>query len=108
MQKHKICGLLTVFILLTAISFAGVPEYVYVAGTFVRIRDKASTTGKIVATIPIGSWGKVLEVSSKPEKLLGKDDPVCNRLEKTIGACKNAYREIESFIEKGKAIEEFD
>ncbi len=48
---------------------------------------------------------KILE---KSENLLGKDDPVYNRLEKTMAACKSAYREIESFIEKGKAIEEFD
>ncbi len=47
-------------------------------------------------------------ILEKSENLLGKDDPVYNRLEKTMGACKSAYREIESFIEKGKAIEEFD
>ncbi len=46
---------------------------------------------------------KILEKSGN---LLGEDDPVHNRLEKTIAACKNAYREIESFIEKGKAIED--
>ncbi|MCP4352185.1 MAG: hypothetical protein GY795_42530 [Desulfobacterales bacterium] len=47
-------------------------------------------------------------ILEKSEKLLGKDDPVYNRLEKTMAACKSACREIESFIEKGKAIEEFD
>jgi len=38
---------------------------------------------------------------------LGEDDPVFSKLRSGILAVENAYEEIESFIEKGKIIEDF-
>ncbi len=38
---------------------------------------------------------------------LGKDDPVYNRLETAFTALLNAYKDIRSFVEKGKGIETF-
>jgi len=46
----------------------------YVAGTSVRIRSTPSTNGEIVATLPLGSWGKILEKSKEKQNLLGKSD----------------------------------
>ena len=75
MRKLMICKLLVLFFFALSVSFAATPEYVYVSATNVRIRDTASTTGKVVATLPLGTWGKVLAVSDKTETLLGKTSP---------------------------------
>ena len=47
---------------------------------------------------------KLLE---KTEKMLGTEDPVYNELKTAISGLKNSCTDIESFIEKGKLIEEF-
>ena len=75
MRKLLICKLLLLFVFMLTASFAATPEYVYVAATNVRIRDTSATSGKVVATLPIGTWGKVIEASDKAETLLGKTAP---------------------------------
>lgn len=72
MYKTQICLIFVLLLLLTSASFAAQPDYVYVSATNVRIRDAASTSGKVVATLPIGTWGKVIETSEKTDNLLGK------------------------------------
>lgn len=72
MHKAKIGILSVLFLLLVTVSFAAQPDYVYVSANNVRIRDAASTAGAVVATLPIGTWGKVLETSDNAENLLGK------------------------------------
>ena len=47
------------------------------------------------------------KILQKSVKLLGKDDPVYCKFESVIAACTSAYNNIDSFIEKGKIIEEF-
>jgi hypothetical protein len=44
---------------------------------------------------------------TKAEELLGRDDPIVNKLQTAMSTYKNAYDSIASFIEKGKIIEEF-
>jgi hypothetical protein len=75
MRKLMICKLLLLFLFVLSVSFAATPEYVYVSATNVRIRDTAATSGNVVATLPLGTWGKVLAVSDKTETLLGKTAP---------------------------------
>ncbi len=41
------------------------------------------------------------------ERLLGKDDPVCDRVKTMVTACRNVSQDIQEFIERGKIIEEF-
>jgi hypothetical protein len=41
------------------------------------------------------------------EKLLGQDDPVYQRLEASVSACKIARDNIRNFVERGKCIENF-
>lgn len=43
----------------------------------------------------------------KARELLGKEDPVCNRLETAFTVLLNAHNDIRSFVEKGKVIEAF-
>jgi uncharacterized protein YgiM (DUF1202 family) len=72
MQRILMCKVLTIILILSAAVLSAAPEYVYVAATNVRIRDTAATTGKITATLPIGTWCKVVAESDKDETLLGK------------------------------------
>ncbi|MGD8284527.1 MAG: hypothetical protein PVG08_10495 [Desulfobacterales bacterium] len=48
-----------------------------------------------------------LIILQKSKALLGENDPVFVRLESAVKALANAQRSIESFVEKGKIIEEF-
>lgn len=43
----------------------------------------------------------------KTKKFLGDDDPIAEELESSIAASENTLQKIESFIEKGKVIEQF-
>jgi len=72
MQKSLICYLLAVVLVLSTSLLSAAPEYLYVAATNVRMRDTAATSGKIVTTLPIGTWCKVIAESDKSETLLGK------------------------------------
>ncbi|MBU1106355.1 MAG: SH3 domain-containing protein [Candidatus Riflebacteria bacterium] len=74
MHKSSVCKLILIFIFSAIASFAATPEFLYVAATYVRIRDAAATSGKVVATLPIGTWAKIIEVSDKTETLLGKNE----------------------------------
>ncbi len=47
------------------------------------------------------------KILRKSIHLLGQDDPVVEQIAATMTVCENTYRNIESFIEKGKIIEEF-
>ena len=47
------------------------------------------------------------KILRKSEDSLGEDDPVCDKLETAITVYEKACRYIESFIEKGKIIENF-
>jgi hypothetical protein len=44
---------------------------------------------------------------NKAEKFLGHDDPVTEELESGVAATESALQKIDSFIEKGKVIEQF-
>ncbi len=47
------------------------------------------------------------KVLKNARERLGKEDPVYNRLETAFTALLNAYKDIQSFVEKGKGIETF-
>lgn len=63
-----------IMIALTSLLYAGDPQFLYVAATHVRIRATPSTTGAVVAVLPIGTWVKPLEKSGQKQSLLGKND----------------------------------
>ncbi|GBC62039.1 hypothetical protein DENIS_3002 [Desulfonema ishimotonii] len=44
----------------------------------------------------------------KSRDLLGEDDPVSDRIGKTVASAQNSSDVIETYIEKGKSIEEFE
>ena len=46
-------------------------------------------------------------ILKKTGMLLGKEDPVFNKLETALAVYENARRNIETFVEKGKVIEDF-
>lgn len=48
-----------------------------------------------------------LKILQKSEKLLGRDDPVFNKLELAVKTFVHAQQDIETFIERGSIIEEF-
>jgi hypothetical protein len=47
------------------------------------------------------------KILAKSREVLGEDDPIYDRFEGTMATFRNAQRKIESFIEKGKVIEDF-
>jgi hypothetical protein len=47
------------------------------------------------------------KILKKSRELLGEDDPVYDRFETAMAVSQNAYRSIESYVEKGKIIEDF-
>ena len=47
------------------------------------------------------------EMLLKIRKLLGAEDPIYQKLETVMAVYENAYNNIESFVEKGKIIEDF-
>jgi hypothetical protein len=47
------------------------------------------------------------EIFRKSNMLLDEEDPVLDRFETAIIACRNAHRDIRVFVEKGKIIEDF-
>ena len=47
------------------------------------------------------------ELLSKSEELLGKDDPIVNKMKTVMSSYKNAFNDIDAFIEKGRIIEDF-
>jgi len=47
------------------------------------------------------------KILRKSKDALGSDDPVYDRLRAAIAGLVNAYRHIDSYVEKGKIIEEF-
>ncbi len=47
------------------------------------------------------------KILKKSRELLGEDDPVYDRFETAMAVSQNAYRSIESYIEKGRIIEDF-
>lgn len=46
-------------------------------------------------------------ILDRARKLLGKDDPVCARVEDAVGALSSTHGHIESFVERGRIIEDF-
>ena len=46
-------------------------------------------------------------ILGKSEKLLGEDDPVHERLEAAMKACRKAHDSVASFVKKGKIIDTF-
>lgn len=50
---------------------------------------------------------KELALLNDAEKLLGMDDPVYQRLEASVAACRLACENIRNFVERGKPIENF-
>jgi hypothetical protein len=65
-------------------------------------RKRKEILGEIEKYIKQGE--KILK---KSRDLLGEDDPVSDRFETAIAVSQNAYRSIESYIEKGSIIEDF-
>ncbi len=49
-------------------------DYLYVAATNVRLRESASTSAPVKATLSLGLWGKILEKSTERHQLAGKSD----------------------------------
>lgn len=49
-----------------------------------------------------------VKILHKISELLGRDDPIFEKFETTMAVYQRTYDQIESFIEKGKIIEEFD
>jgi hypothetical protein len=49
-----------------------------------------------------------VKILHKISELLGHDDPIFEKFETTMAVYQRAYDQIESFIEKGKIIEEFE
>ncbi len=47
------------------------------------------------------------KIFKKSNMLLDEDDPVLDKFETAIAACRNAHRDIRAFVEKGKIIEDF-
>jgi len=47
------------------------------------------------------------KILRKSRKLLGENDPVYDKFETAMTFCRNTYRSIETFVKKGKIIEEF-
>jgi len=47
------------------------------------------------------------KIFKKSNMLLDEEDPVLDKFETAIAACRNAHRDIRAFVEKGKIIEEF-
>lgn len=43
----------------------------------------------------------------KANDLLGPDDPVCQKIDTVVSACKQALNDSREFVEKGKSIERF-
>ena len=52
----------------------------------------------------LGLGEKILK---KSKVLLDEDDPVYDKFETAMAACRNAHRDIRAFVEKGSIIEEF-
>ena len=42
----------------------------------------------------------------KAHTLLGEEDPVCGKLEAAVSACRNARKDVQAFVDKGRVIEE--
>jgi len=47
------------------------------------------------------------KILNKSRELLGQDDPVYDRFKTAMAVSQNAYRSIESYVEKGRIIEDF-
>ena len=69
-------------------------------------REKHGLRQEVLADVTqyINEGEKVLR---KARELLGKEDPVNNRLETAFTALANAHNDIRAFVEKGKVIETF-
>lgn len=48
------------------------------------------------------------KIMDEARSVLGEDDPVFQKLKTVTAAYENAYQHIESFVERGKIIEDFD
>ena len=69
-------------------------------------REKHQKRKEILSDI--GDYLKLGEkILRKSKKFLGEDEPVTVEFEKAERACKNAFRNIKDFVEKGKIIENF-
>jgi hypothetical protein len=59
----------------------------------------------------LGEIGEYLKqgekILKKSRELLGHDDPVYDRFETAMAVSHNAYKSIESYVEKGRIIEDF-
>jgi hypothetical protein len=44
---------------------------------------------------------------AKADEIVGTDDPIVNKLKSAMSVYQNAINDIDSFIERGKIIEEF-
>lgn len=71
---RKIIPLCLLAVLISLSLHASAPSFVYVAATYVRIRATPDTSGAVVATLPIGTWAKVVERSENKQNLLDKYD----------------------------------
>jgi hypothetical protein len=71
-----------------------------------REREKHRRRKEILNDIE-ANLDKGLQILRKSKKLLGEDDPVFIRLESAMKNLVNTQRDITTFIEKGKIIEEF-
>ena len=54
-----------------------------------------------------GHFTRGKNILAKAETMLGKDDPIVDKLQTAISNYQNALKDIEQFIERGKIIERF-
>lgn len=60
--------------LLISGAWAAEPTHLFVAGANVRIRSEGNTSGKVVATLPLGTWAEILEIGQEKANLVGTSD----------------------------------
>lgn len=73
MQRRFLFVFIALFLGLS-LTLQAAETHLFVSGANVRIRSNGSTSGKVVATLPLGTWAEILETGSEKQKLLGKDE----------------------------------
>lgn len=72
-----------------------------------RERERHEKRKKILAAINT-HFNQGVKILHNINELLGKDDPIFDRFATTMAVYQKSYEQIESYIEKGKIIEEFE
>lgn len=73
MKNKRFYIILSLFTLISCFAIAQ-ETHLFVSGANVRIRSAGNTSGKVVATLPLGTWAEILQIGTKQQKLVGKND----------------------------------